>query len=372
MARPPITAKSDRLFRKQIDAALDYVEANAGGGGGGSSAWADITGKPSTFTPSSHSHAISDTTGLTTALSGKAAATHSHAISDVTGLQTALDALGGDILELPVQSSTPSAAADILKVFSARRANRALLRMVGQSGIDVSLQPALFGNTIGMMMPSAGTGQSLIGLSMTALNSGTSAAQSTPGVQTTNDLTWLQRILFGTGTTATGASGIRTATVLYGRGNAAGRGGWFQFFRFGVEVFASDLRLILGMTNNTTALAAEPSTYSHMQGIIKDSTDTNWHFCTNGSDSVGTKVNTGVAVAAGVPLDFFSFCPPNGSEISFMLSNPMTGEILAQHTATTDLPGATNLMVARVGIQSQTGTTAKSLAVNRMYIETDL
>lgn len=70
MARPPITAKSDRLFRKQIDAALDYVEANAGGGG--SPDWDDVTGKPSTFPPATHSHAIADVTGLQTALDGKA------------------------------------------------------------------------------------------------------------------------------------------------------------------------------------------------------------------------------------------------------------------------------------------------------------
>lgn len=275
-------------------------------------------------------------------------------------------------LDLPIQTATPAGVADILKLFASRRANRSILRMVGQSGIDVSLQPALFGNSVALMTPSTGTGQSLLGLSMTALNSGTGAAQSTPAVQTTNDLTWLRRILFGTGTTATGASGIRTATVLFGRGNAAGRGGWFQYFRFGVEAFASDLRLILGMTNNTTALAAEPSAFSHMQGLIKDSTDANWHFCTNGSDAAGTKVDTGVAVTEGQVLDFFSFCQPNGDAIGFMLTNPMTGAVLAEHTATTDLPGTTNLMVARVGIQSQTGTTAKSLAVNRMYIETDM
>ncbi|MDN2578959.1 hypothetical protein [Aquibium sp. ELW1220] len=39
----------------------------------------------------SHSHAISDVTGLQTALDGKAASSHTHGISDVTGLQTALD-----------------------------------------------------------------------------------------------------------------------------------------------------------------------------------------------------------------------------------------------------------------------------------------
>lgn len=39
----------------------------------------------------SHSHPISEVTGLQTALDGKASTSHSHAISGVTGLQTALD-----------------------------------------------------------------------------------------------------------------------------------------------------------------------------------------------------------------------------------------------------------------------------------------
>ena len=39
----------------------------------------------------SHTHAISDVTGLSSTLSGKASASHTHAISDVTGLQDALD-----------------------------------------------------------------------------------------------------------------------------------------------------------------------------------------------------------------------------------------------------------------------------------------
>lgn len=68
MARPPITAKGEGLFRKQLEAALDYVESL--GGGGGSSSWASITGKPSTFPPEAHSHAIADVTGLQAALDG--------------------------------------------------------------------------------------------------------------------------------------------------------------------------------------------------------------------------------------------------------------------------------------------------------------
>jgi hypothetical protein len=115
-----------------------------GGGGGGSVAWNDITGKPATFAPSSHTHPISEITNLQSslnakentipagttgeyyrgdktfqtldkiavglgnvdntsdankpissatqsALNGKANTSHGHAISDVSGLQTALD-----------------------------------------------------------------------------------------------------------------------------------------------------------------------------------------------------------------------------------------------------------------------------------------
>ena len=43
------------------------------------------------FAAASHTHTISDITGLQTALDGKAASIHTHTIANVTGLQTALD-----------------------------------------------------------------------------------------------------------------------------------------------------------------------------------------------------------------------------------------------------------------------------------------
>jgi hypothetical protein len=55
---------------------------------------ADTTGLQSALdgkAASSHTHAIADTTGLQSALDGKAASSHTHVISNVTGLQTALD-----------------------------------------------------------------------------------------------------------------------------------------------------------------------------------------------------------------------------------------------------------------------------------------
>jgi hypothetical protein len=108
---------------------LPYTVATSAGGS--SVEWTDVLNKPTTFTPSTHGHAISDITSLSatlsgintylgdldagkqdivsgvgsaeigyldgvtsaiqTQLNGKAATSHTHAISDTTGLQTALD-----------------------------------------------------------------------------------------------------------------------------------------------------------------------------------------------------------------------------------------------------------------------------------------
>ena len=49
------------------------------------------TSLSSKYAAKSHSHAVSDVTGLQSALNGKAASSHTHAVSDVTGLQDSLD-----------------------------------------------------------------------------------------------------------------------------------------------------------------------------------------------------------------------------------------------------------------------------------------
>lgn len=56
-----------------------------------SHSWAQVTGKPTTFAPAAHDHVTADVTGLDAALSGKAATSHTHTVANVTGLQAALD-----------------------------------------------------------------------------------------------------------------------------------------------------------------------------------------------------------------------------------------------------------------------------------------
>ncbi len=58
-----------------------------------SGSYSDLTNKPSSFTPSAHSHAQSDITGLASALSGKASSSHTHsnATTSVAGFMSASD-----------------------------------------------------------------------------------------------------------------------------------------------------------------------------------------------------------------------------------------------------------------------------------------
>lgn len=46
--------------------------------------WVDVTNKPSTFPPSTHTHPTSEITGLDTALSGKSNVGHTHTKSEIT------------------------------------------------------------------------------------------------------------------------------------------------------------------------------------------------------------------------------------------------------------------------------------------------
>jgi hypothetical protein len=64
----------------------------------GSIAWTDVTGKPTTFTPSAHTHATTDVTGLDTALAGKQAVVTGVSDTEIgyldgvtSGIQTQID-----------------------------------------------------------------------------------------------------------------------------------------------------------------------------------------------------------------------------------------------------------------------------------------
>jgi hypothetical protein len=275
-------------------------------------------------------------------------------------------------IDLPDIATPAAPTTGWLRAFAKNRANRATLNTVGPSGVDVAYQPAFFGNTVVMWQPGTGTTVAInFGVNFTARNSGTNAAQAHPGRTSTNAATSLSRATFSTGTTATGASGIQSGATVAWRGNDVGLGGFFFMARFGIETFAADMRAFVGLSAQNAVMSADPSTWNNTIGLGKDSADTQWQVISRGT--AATKTSSGLTIAAGTILDFYMFAPPNGSNVSVRLVNAINGTVYIDDvTISANLPSATTFMYMHAHNQSVTGTTAKLLALNKMYLESDL
>lgn len=281
-----------------------------------------------------------------------------------------------DELAIPIPARTSPATAAPAghgKIYARERAGRVVPEWVGPAGIDTALQPAMFGNNIVLWTATTGTTvASAFGSSWTARNAGTGAAQSHPARAVTNLLTQMNRAQFGTGTTATGSSGIQSALPAAWRGNAAGFGGFFAFWRFGITTAEAAMQLLLGLSALNAALAGEPSAQNHTVAIGADSTDANLQIITR-DGTTASKINTGISkTATGVVYDFTLWAPPNASSIRCRLVNVNTGvAIIENQELTANLPGNTQFLFAHAQLRSTVGTTAKVFDLNRIYVESD-
>ena len=269
------------------------------------------------------------------------------------------------------QPATPAASG--LDVFAKNRGGRLFPAWIGPSGLDTTVQPALFGNSQFVWLPGTGTTLAINwGCSFTARNVGTSAAQATPTRASTNSMTSMNRAQFGTGTTATGASGVQSTSTVAWLGNAAGLGGFFFFARFGIETLAADQRAFVGLSANNAAMAADASTWANTVGIGKDTADSVWQVITRSATTL-TKTSTGATVTAGQVLDLHMFAAPNTTTITIRLADAVTGTVYVNNVAfSTNIPASTTFLYMQAHTQSVTGTTAKVLSLNRLYCENDL
>lgn len=266
--------------------------------------------------------------------------------------------------------TTPPAG--LTKIFTDGMATRRIVGSIDSSGFHFDFQPALFNSSIYMWLPGTGTTLAINwGTSFTARNNGTAAAQATPAMSATNAMTSMNRATFGTGSTATGASGIQSTSTTAFRGNAANLGGFFFFSRFGLETISGTYRSFVGLSENNATMNANASTWNHTTGIGNEAGDTTWHI-TIRSATVATRINTTITITAGQILDFYMYQPPNGSIIFYEVRNAVTNAVLYNGQESANLPTNTVFMYTQSHIQSVSGTTAKLLALNRIYLETNL
>lgn len=271
-------------------------------------------------------------------------------------------------LQFPEQATDPAPASNIVQLFAKKMAQRGFMATENDSdGTSKLVQPSFFESNVGVLAP----GTSFFGITATTQTTGTGAAVAAAAPANTNNVTACKRFTFTTGTTATGAAGYNGSNTDYWRGDAAGRGGFFGAIRFGIQTWdGSGLNMFFGILQTTTILG-DVGALSNMIGIGRTDADTTWQFLHNAASTV-TKFNTGVTCTVGQVLDFFFYAPPNGTEVHFMLRDAFTGAILAEYTATTNLPAAATTMRLRAqAVNRLSSVVSKVVCLMRYYMETD-
>ena len=243
---------------------------------------------------------------------------------------------------------------------------------VGPSGLDSPVQPALFGNSITVWLPGTGTTAAInFGVAWTTI-----ATQAHPTIANTNFMTQMRRATYTTTTTAANTSGVRTALPVAWRGNAAGQGGFFFSCRFGVLTYSATMRVAVGLTALTTALAVDPSATNDSVFMSKDTAETTWQVMTRDT-TAASKTSTGrttAAAGAAEVFEFTCFCKPNDTKITTRVIDISTGTILVDNIEkSANLPTSTVMLTAHCDFQNVTGGAGTAVAgfISKMYIETD-
>lgn len=336
-----------------------------GGGGGGSPGGSD------TQVQYNNAGAFGGSSGLTwndsTQTLGLAGA---NAEVDVTGVTN--------------EPSAPSTG--ILRVYSRSVAGRMLPKWIGPSGVDTSFQPAIFQNRVICYLPSSGTTGTGSGTCLgPAWTSNGTVSHPTPSTTAPAIANQTKRTRYANVVTTTNQQlGPRFAAASeqqFWVGNAAGLGGFFFQARFIVELYpASTVRLFAGLSSTATgSVVISDTVLNNTVGLWHDTTDpssgaNSFNFVTrNTTTTTKTSIALSNAIAAGNLYDFYMFCPPNGSTISYRLTDVNNGVEYSGSTSTT-LPVNTAFMQPQVQMSNGTANvtvTTVAIGIGGIYVESD-
>jgi hypothetical protein len=184
-----------------------------------------------------------------------------------------------------------------------------------------------------------------------------------------------KRVGLTTAASAGSTQTLRSPQLSHWRGNAAGLGGFTAAFRIGTAAVTTGTRAFAGMKDSVTALANGALTsQTNIIGIGFDSAATEWKMI-----SANSTASNAIALGAGFPLgntttmlDVVIHAPPNGGTVGYRVTNLATGNVVSGTFNQTNLPSTTTTLTWQVWINNNANTTASSMDVGHVYLETDV
>lgn len=273
------------------------------------------------------------------------------------------------------ETSEPAAPASGLTVYAETVAGRQMFAQKAKAGGAYAFQPSLGAMRVQVWLPNANVTTSTVWGQAAPTANGTATLRT---VATTNTFTWHRRIGYVSAATANQSSGLRSATLQFGTGNAANTGGFFFQTRFGISdaALVANARSAIGLTATTGAFGnADPSTFLNFIGIAHDSADTNWQIMYNDGAGAATKVDLGAnftrspAVSTQM-LDLVLYCAPNSTTIFYEVKNLANGAV-ASGSFNTNIPANTQLLTWQLWRQNNGTAAAVGLDIASVYIETE-
>jgi hypothetical protein len=276
------------------------------------------------------------------------------------------------IAEPAINDAMPTPPVAGLLLFLRKRAGRRMLSVLGPSGQDTSLQPALFSNRVALWSAVPGVvAPTQVGIAATANGTATLIAPTT-----TNFFTRMTRLRYASSATAGNAGGIRQTVTSFFRGSAADLGGFFMVARFGIAQATATNRVFVGMAaTGGIAGSVNPSTLLNIFGIGCDASQTTLRVMSNDASGTATMTDLGANFpAATSAVDFYEvrlFCASGAvTKMGWSIKRLNTGHF-AEGEVTTDLPVADTLMAPHVHHSNGTTATAAWIDIQSLYIETD-
>lgn len=289
----------------------------------------------------------------------------------------------GAVLMPGVTAEPPVPASDTMYFYSKKIAGRMVPKIMGPSGIDTAMQTALFQNRILLYVPSTGTTGTGSGAGLGPVwTSGGTVSHPTPATTSPAISNQMRRTRYANIVTTTNQTlGIKAAaadTLNYWIGNAAGLGGFFYAARFIVELYpAATVRIFAGLTaSSATYVVASDTVLNNTCGLWHDTTDSSatFNFVTrNTTTTTKQAISLSNNIAAGNSYDFYMFCPPNGSTITWRLDDIVNNVSYTNSTSTT-LPVNTAFMGPQCAMSNGTANvtvTTSAIGIAGVYTESD-